>query len=104
MKILTFIAFFIVLSAQANDQLEFNNPILSPSEAVIKFKHEVLVKEGVNFDKHVLSVVAFSYTSQQWIIQFDCSTEHPKWKSKNCGIHGYIQNNKQHNLLITRKL
>jgi hypothetical protein len=104
MKIFIFIAFWAVLSARANVHLEFNNPILSPSEAVIIFKQKAAEAEGASFEQHVLSVVAFSYTSQQWIIQFDCSTEHPKWKSENCGIYGYIQNNKQHKLLITRKL
>jgi hypothetical protein len=102
MKILIAIAVLISLQAQASDQLALTNPILSPDEAVRKFKSAMAAKESASFEKHVLSVVAFSYTAQQWIIHFDCTTEHPEWESKNCGIHGYIQNNTQHVLLVAR--
>ena len=97
------LALVLLASVSSADQFsELNPPILTPHEAIDRFKEKMTDKEDTSFDNHVLAVVAFSYTDQHWIIHFDCDTDHPEWKEEDCGIHSYLVNNENSSLVPTR--
>jgi len=90
------------VSALASEPTKLSQPILSPESAIEIFKSQMVTVHGAKFTEHVLATVAFSYTQQHWIINFDCTTSHPAWKEKDCGIYGYLVNNQENTTMKVR--